>query len=558
MDRHRNSAGRNTEKSGEYRGVLALYWPWIITRMRTTLDLSPSLEHLVAVNLEITEALLKQISFERQITTSASGERRTKATPASVDCWEVYDTRLEGFFLRVRSSGVTFYLRGSIKGTGLRKKIQLGRWPDIDLKKARAMATAASAKMRAGLDPSQESIDNARATLQAKERASYTFDKAWDDWATRTATKVSASTVEDRGYARAWLVGSPLWSKSLWSVDEKVIDATLTPLFDWVKGDPRPAWGPKKDTMSWSALRKIINYLRPAYRFAALDKKIITHGDESPVRAWESVHEILTDPPRTRFLNHGQASGQNWLKALVDRYEAEHDRARPSRTPYSGVMVDYVLLLLLWGTRRGETRLLRTDDVLLEQGLVTFRGETTKSGKAYGVPITPWGEEILRARMKENARLQADSPWLFPSRVAGKHIYKADLILQELQEETGVKLTQHDLRRTMGTDQFGAESLERDVTRLLMAGAVLNHSGVDRGTVNPVTMHYIQEVAKVKRPDFVKRENLLRKRAGLEPLGPGEEEAPAAQSMAEMIAADPAQAMMVLSQLMAIKKASAT
>jgi integrase len=141
---------------------------------------------------------------------------------------------------------------------------------------------------------------------------------------------------------------------------------------------------------------------------------------------------------------------------------------------------DYLLLTLLWGTRRGEAAPLRwrhriTKEqasicswVDLQGGWVSFFD--TKNGTTHTLPLAPAARRILVLR--QDLAHGSDSPWVFPARsskaVQG-HYLDSKAILQGLRKEGGIQeLRTHDLRRTFAT-------VAEEMTSYAVVKRLLNH-----------------------------------------------------------------------------------
>lgn len=118
---------------------------------------------------------------------------------------------------------------------------------------------------------------------------------------------------------------------------------------------------------------------------------------------------------------------------------------------------DIVRLLILWGTRRGETSELGRN--WISESVVTIPGDFTKNGRAHAIPILPMARTILDTLPAKGRLFEAgENEW----RVIKRHLDKA----------TGVKAwTIHDLRRTfrsllprLGVSRELAEILLNHVT----------------------------------------------------------------------------------------------
>lgn len=510
----------------------------------------------VAVHAELTPRLLASLRFDRQM---VDGAGKTRKTPKGVGYWYVADTTQAGLSVRVRPGGVTYYLR-TRNG---RKQLDrlLGKYPDMSITEARKRARAWTVLIQDGQDPTEIRAQRAQEREVAAVRKTLTFGKAFAAWMEQTRRSVSDSTDTDRKKVVGWLTGSPVWSKSLWDVDRATVDKTMSALGVVAAGGKRPGWGPA--SVSWSTVSKIYTYAQQAHAHQAIAHGIIQHREASPWAMWRADNKDFFPnvEGRTRLLRTEEATGQNWLAVLVRMYEHTHaaevldSKASPSSKgikPWTGVLVDYVLLLLLWGTRRIETASLRWDDV--HEDVVILRGAATKSGKPHYIPITPWARAILDARRRDNERWRpdADCPYVFPSVKHGKHIDGANSIFEALEGDTGEKISAHDLRRTLATDMMEFAVEADRLGKILSAGAMLGHAGVERGGVNAVTIRYIQRWADALRPLYQRRETKLRRLAGLEPLV-ADNSAEAALddgAMRAAIKADPARVVRLLAEVM--------
>ena len=96
-------------------------------------------------------------------------------------------------------------------------------------------------------------------------------------------------------------------------------------------------------------------------------------------------------------------------------------------------------LLILWGTRSGETR--RLERFWVSGDTLTIPGEATKNGRAHGIPLLPLAESVL-----DNC---AGGPFYFPGREGPLQTGSLQVIRRAIQEETGTKDWQvRDIRRT--------------------------------------------------------------------------------------------------------------
>jgi hypothetical protein len=364
--------------------------------------------------------------------------------------------------------------------------------------------------------------------------------------------KLRDASTADRVKVQRWLEGSPMWHVPVKDLTEEHVSASLTPLLLRANGmRPKIGWGPK--SVSKGTMDKIYRHLDGAWWRAANALKLGLVRDEGPLRTWRQTHE--SDWPGERRVvsaldTHSEAHVV-WLKALLAMQAAAHDpavfthRAAPRSKgikPHLSVLIDFYVLLTLWGTRQTESMLLEVSQVDFKQNLIWLAGDTTKSGARDVIPLTPWASSILSERLRLNQLWRPDEPsrYVFPSREHGHPITSPRGVLVALTEATGVSLTAHDLRRSLARE-LGSEDELMHTARLLVSGAALHH-GAGRGgsRVAGATERYLGERAEILRPLYQQREDRLRQLVGLPVENRKSAEETEADDLLSKVKSDPA------------------
>jgi integrase len=505
--------------------------------------------------------MLKRLSFERQLVIGKRGKVEEIDTPSGTHDWAIRDTLVGALHLRLTPGTMTWSVVAKVNGKVLRRSIANYQSTDargqrvggMDLSKARQIAKQWHAMMGRGLDPFVVRNATARESETQRERARMTLSVAYAEYMEARRAKSRDSTIKDRLKIPKWMVGSPIWQRPVVEIDEDVVSATFEPLLKLVKKEQpskRPAWGP--ETISIGTLNKMYAYTAAAYARSAKKLGVAAGRGLGPFVAWRGDQAWPAIVVRETLLETETNAGQAWLRELI----AVRDRAHavsvdatvnPNSTgikPYSNILLDYVLCLLLWGTRKSETALLREQDVDLDQGVVRLRAATTKSKRDGVIPITIWAGQILRQRMARNAAWRRHreearcrwrkangspkdevTPWLFPSRERSSDGVEKPLsnprgVLVALNALTELNITPHDLRRTMATALAATTSSREDVGQLLLVGAALHHHRGPTGSVpSAATERYVQKQADILRPAYQEREDYLRGLVGLPVLG---------------------------------------
>jgi len=118
-----------------------------------------------------------------------------------------------------------------------------------------------------------------------------------------------------------------------------------------------------------------------------------------------------------------------------------------------------VRLMLLWGTRRGETAMLEQSWAF--QGVMTIPGTHTKNGRSHSLPIGPLAAHVLP---------QHNHRHVFPGRWGQGHLTPRglSLVVESVQKRSGTSgWSPHDLRRTFRS-LCGRVGVSRDMAEMLM------------------------------------------------------------------------------------------
>lgn len=490
----------------------------------------------MVAQLLFTDKLVEQLTFDKQVVgVTKAGRPIIEPTPKEVANWMIRDTQEPGLFLRLTPSTTSWCIRKRFRGNTRIRTLGHAWSADpssspLTLAKARKRARKWLDDMEEGTDPLQVRKEALKLSQEAADRERLTMAVAMDELIeTRQRPKVSGGRTrdysdKDRRMVKNWLEGSPMWKQPVVDLDLATVRASLDPIVDLANGRPkRCAWGPQR--ASHATLQKIYIHAGAAWAMAARTLKI---GDrkEGPINAWKTESLARWPEPGVREtpLDTGTLSGIQWMKALLDLQQRAHDpaifRDRPDpRTkglkPHTGVLVDFYLLVCLWGSRRSETAVLEWKNVHFDKHLVILNSGSTKHGKRDSIPLTEWAADILRKRkaMNELWRPDDDSPYVFPSRQRGLSINDPRGIVVSLSEETGLMVNAHDLRRTVANEIGEAKHIQQ-AAKLLLAGTALHHGGGKIG-ISSVTELYLSKKAEALRPIYQEREDKLRKMLGL-------------------------------------------
>ena len=521
----------------------------------------------MSIHIKLTPSLLGKLHFAQQIDSSGSD---AGATPKSTLEWSVRDEGVQGLLLRLTPTTSSWYVQRKMSGEPVKRKI--GTWWSatpgyrcLTLDKARRRAKVWLGKMEQGIDPLVERRARARATQTERTIDSRKLSLVYQEYLSAKATKSKPTTKLFRAMVARYMRKAPIWKLPLRDIGVKEIEATFGPMIRYLlakeaernkpshqtkstnRANPvgqkrsgqnagtqdnselnilKPKWGPK--SLSPSSLQQCFVNVAAAYTRAAEDEGLL-EKKTNPFTRWRADQKWPAEVLRTKFLELDTPSGKAWLERLVAMHEQAtgsgenaHELTKRARageadviqTP-RGVMIDLALVLLLLGTRIGETSQLRWETVDFDKKIVTFPASTTKNGKSVEVPLAPWALSILLARKQANLawRPEEDSPWVFPSRKHNAYLPDARPLFRELKTATGNKISAHDLRRTVATEfnKQISQGLSRDPrSGEALAAAVMHHEAASR-----VTQRYVQILPEDLRCHYEQWEDRLRALLGL-------------------------------------------
>jgi integrase len=383
---------------------------------------------------------------------AAPAEEITKATidrlakrPASGRDEYIQDSEVPGFKLRrTRQGTIVFFFHGRVRGgegatKGKPVKRTIGRAKGkgaISVAKARAEAVALRDALAKGIDPAEElRVKAAAAEAAQREREQQAAVREWTpayalahmlEWrASRPdpALHFRPETIEfyQRGIGYLGkLAGVPI-------VDIRPDD--IRRALDSIDGKAKP-------NKAKGALSGVINHA-----IKRLDLNI-----PNPVSRLDRG-EYKARPPRGSYIKEGD------LAEFIEKVDAIDIPGRPRESQRAR---DYMMLTLLYGTRKEELMRMRWDWVDWDEGIVTIPATLTKQKRAHYLPLTGWTRAILEARHDSNKR---GSAYVFPSDRFGQldPLTRQPIdqpmtnIRRSLARAVGSDFKLHDARRTLIT-----------------------------------------------------------------------------------------------------------
>ncbi|HEY3785040.1 MAG TPA: integrase family protein [Steroidobacteraceae bacterium] len=309
-----------------------------------------------------------------KITKSVVASATPKLTP-----FQIHDSELKGFLLRVKPSGARSYYLEYRTPEGRRLRFRLAEASKIDPDQARTLA-----KIAAGdVDIQSRKKDQRQEFDRARQRTLEVFlDEQYEPWAKMHLKSVKPLLEALRADFKAWM-GKPMTDINRWLVE------------GWRKG--RLEKGRSPVTVN-RAVQRIHGTLSKAVEWSVIDRHPFT-----------GLKPLETDKRgRVRFLSADDEARlrtalikrETELRAQRDRFNEwrviRHIDVLPTRDRY---FVDYirpiVLLAMNTGLRRAGLLGLKWADVDLHFRLLTVTGAIAKNRQSRHIPLNAEALDVL-------------------------------------------------------------------------------------------------------------------------------------------------------------------
>lgn len=366
--------------------------------------------------------------------------------------YDVWDSRLAGFGLRVEPSGAkTFIIRYRADGGGRtapRRFIAVGRFGALTVEEARKRARTLLGAAAKGEDPAEERQAKRRELTIAALISLYEKEGCFIQRGIRQGHPMKERT---KAYTLARLkhhVVPLLGHKRVSEIGAGDIERFVRDV-EAGKTAKDQKIGPRKRIVvrgGAGAARKVVRDLSAVFSFARR-REIISGNpcDRAAVRK--------SDNRRDRFLTLAEVRR---LGAAFDIIESEG--ANPKA-------VTIARLWALTGCRRDEIAALRWEEVDLEHGFLRFA--ESKTGKS----VRPLG--LAAIALLRGIRQSSDSQFVFPAEWGDGHYQGTKRYWGKVTKLANLpRVTPHTLRHTMGSTAVSIGEA------LALTGAILGHANL--------------------------------------------------------------------------------
>lgn len=359
------------------------------------------------------------------------------------------DSDLKGFALRVGSTSKVYVAEGKVKSKVVR--VTIGKHGVFTTEQARLQARELLLMMAKGINPNDKEREEAARGV--------TLEQALQDFLTARKSLKPTTAYDYRRTINCYL---PDWkNRPLLEITKDMVAKRHSLI----------------GQRSQAQANLVMRYLRAIFNFATAqyeDSKGESLIPNNPVkrlsqtRAWYRIERR-----QTVIKAHALAS---WYAAVMNIKNDSHGKNRET-------IRDYLLLVLFTGLRKEEAARLTWDNIdFLDKTLTIL---DTKNRQDHTLPLSNFLYGLLQYRKRE-----AVNEYVFPNVNGTGRINDQRKQMDHVTEESGVKFTIHDLRRTFITI---AESLDISAYALKR---LLNHK-----MTSDVTAGYIiMDVERLRIP----------------------------------------------------------
>ena len=366
-------------------------------------------------------------------------------TPRSTP-YEVRDTEINGFILRIEPSGtLTYYLVYRITA-GAKKRYRLGRHGSITVTQARDIAKQLSAKVISGQDLQE---DKRKAAIEKEKIKTRTLEKFielhYAPWVL-VERKTGTGTINRLNLNFSNLMKLPLEEISPLLIEKwRTEQLKLGKVATTVNRDVATLKAVLSKAVVWDLLETSpLTKLKPLKTDNMVKVRYLSIDEE------KKLLNTLIERDKSSILR--RESGNFWRSNRG--YEL-----LPSLSEH--IFFDYmtpmILIAMHTGLRQGELFSLRWDHVDLDKAMITIAGDRAKSGKTRHIPLNKEAIYALSSWNKQCSNYEL----VFPNK-EGKQIDNVRKSWSSILKKSNIiNFRWHDLRHHFAS-------------RLVMAGVDLN------------------------------------------------------------------------------------
>ena len=375
--------------------------------------------------------------------------------------YDVRDSELKGFLVRVQKSGNASYVLAYRNQAGQSKRYTIGKVHEISAAKARSIAQHLKLEIANRIDPIEEKRLLREEVVKKKKR---TFEAFFEDRYVKYISVHHKHPVSSKKRLSKFV---ERWGDSpLEDIDFKMLE-------DYRQ--ERLTNGVAKSTIN-----RELNLVRGLFRLAKEEEVIKVSPfekikplkiDKNPITRFLSVSEekrlISELEQRQEHLVQDRLSGNKWREER--NYELMLDT---SNFRYSNYLLPMVLIALKTGLRRSELFSLNWSDVIFEDNCrIYVRGLNTKNSQSRIIPLNSEAVSVLQEWKRFCDTSPISSEYVFANPVTGERMTEVGNAWNRVLEKANISQFRfHDLRHTFAS-KLAKKGVDLNTIRELMGHA---------------------------------------------------------------------------------------
>jgi len=299
--------------------------------------------------------------------------------------YDVRDTDIKGFLIRVRPSGANTYLLQYRNKEGKQQSYKIGLAGNVTPAQARDIAEKEAARVASGIDIQAE---RKQYKVEAENRKFQTLrgfiEHKYEPWVLehRKSGKETVKRIE-RNFGN--LYDKPLVDINAWVIEKWRSERLKSGIGkETVNRDVVSLKAALSKALEWGLipLHPLAN-VKPLKLDSTGKVRYLTEAEEQRLRKALQVRDMKIKSERNSANKWREARGYDLLPDLLDCHYADH-------------ITPIVLLTLNTGLRRGELFDLKWEDINFKTKTLTIQGETAKSGDTRHIPLNAEALEVLK------------------------------------------------------------------------------------------------------------------------------------------------------------------
>lgn len=403
--------------------------------------------------------------------------------------FEVYDTELTGFFIRVQPSGYKSYYLFYRTLDGRKRLYRIGPANRLTVAQARDLAQHYAARTVIGEDIQRTKEHRRKEAQDAKSRTLQGFlEHHYAPWlhAERPEKRRSTEVLQRLRANFTALLAYPLADISPWVIEKWRAEQRT--------GGKTPAAINRDLTILKSVLSKAVTWgVLDAHPLAPLKPLQVDPHPRVRYLSAEEEHRLRTAlASRDARIHTARNRGNAW------RQERGYAALPPlDQHTYGDHLTSMVLLTLNTGLRRGELFNLRWQDLDVHAKTLTVEGSTAKSGQTRHIPLNQEARDVLETWYRQ----RPGEDLLFPGK-DGKRLNNVKKAWAGVLRQAGITAFRwHDLRHDFAS-KLVMEGVPLNTVRELLGHTTL-HTTLRYAHLAPD--HKAEAVNRLRRPSAAPR-----------------------------------------------------